>query len=81
MKNLYYINNLDWWVLLLPHPKIASSFTYEVYKTKNSCFPLLKGTKSENSSIRVQQVSVGISKKKIQLLDIEINKLIDDLFA
>ena len=81
MKNLYYINNLDWWVLLIPHPKIASRFTYEVYKTRTSCFPLLKGIKTKNSPIRVQQVSAGISKKKIQLLDNELNKLIKDLLA
>lgn len=81
MKNLYYINNLDWWILLLPHPKIASRFDYEVYKTKTSCFPLLKGIKTENQPIRVQQISVGITKKQVQLLDIELNKLIKDLLA
>jgi len=77
MKNLIFINSLNWWVLLEPNLKNSSKYRYEVFQTSRSCFPILKGLIIKGEKISVQQKSVGISQQQIQLLGEELKNIID----
>lgn len=47
-----------------------------LYKSANSCFPVLKGSKKKGEKMHVEQKAVDISVKKIAEIDQELEGLI-----